>query len=668
MSGKKKEKRDGDWSSGAFVGTVLLGVCVCVLPILSLSCRQLYVSAGNPKVYNDGQTRLMMDKLYEEVRSDLPASTIKALKEYLDVQQERWWKNKLIVKPPTTTLTDTEPRDYVFQLETRQRGDYDDSTLSRSFSTSLRDKIKENQDAVSYEMLYMGDARFLDSEKSVYLLRVDLTLLCGYSHWDLLDNWFSPEKEYAMINFEFASPSRSSISDTQMEVYALAPEYSSVVAKESLLSLGVNDLDLHGGGNIKGVDVEGRMNLKRQLQEFYATLAETPTFFSIPRSKDSFERARARNDEIVSVEIQNDKSNPKFFWAPFDFLGIKSSWNWLFNYKRTPTYKYSGIGYSFAFGPQRRLLKRSLLNPRRIFDQPYTLEYLYVPTTSDCYALLVVDKNLPSKEIVLSVTVYRYFDSFCDGFDWGWSCDLVGNYLLKFKESATYSLSANEMSSSPKIINPFVDSTVIAKTETYPLSPATIVTVAGENIPSENIRIINRHKMKVTVPASKLTQAIAKNDVKTTKVETVTLVVATPGVSGEPITAELQLSKVEVKAEKQAVLSYSPNHGRVGETLTIKSADTGKCDLSKVTELRLGNKTITACDKKINPKDKKCGELSFIIPESPSSDIAAELDLTLDVGGKQTVLSPKFKYKAPLTSKISESIKVEPIKVDVNTK
>ena len=56
--------------NSAMISALYAGVC------LLTSCgHDPYVSVGNPKVYGDSQTRMLLDQLQKDVRSNLPSIT-----------------------------------------------------------------------------------------------------------------------------------------------------------------------------------------------------------------------------------------------------------------------------------------------------------------------------------------------------------------------------------------------------------------------------------------------------------------------------------------------------------------------------------------------------------------------------------------------------------------
>lgn len=169
-----------------------IGACValsCATVILS-SCGGDYISAGNPKVYDDAQTRMLMDKLGKDVRSNAPSTTDATPQSVSKTQQEYSKLFTLKVEPTGSSLASLDSNSSNLRLTPVQAADCN-ATTALDFTQTLRERIRRQQDISRHEMLYVGDQSFLDPDKSVHLVRLDLRVLLSTS---------SCSREYLLVN------------------------------------------------------------------------------------------------------------------------------------------------------------------------------------------------------------------------------------------------------------------------------------------------------------------------------------------------------------------------------------------------------------------------------------------------------------------------------------
>ena len=237
--------------------------------LLLSSCRTPYVdvSVGNPKVYNDGQTRMLLDQLCKDVRNNAPNVTETMLQSISRIQQEY---NRLLTARANTIGAPSSPG-------AENRMQYSpmtapaDSETSPGFTSVLRERIRRQQDISRHELLYIGDRSFFDKNKSLYLIRLDVALL-------LADT--SVSRKYQVLVFTL-SGNDDAVGD-KVRVYSLAPDYATTVSEDSLITLGMKTLNGMLSGKVKGVDLSVERSMGKQLEQYFVSTNESPVQFAIP--------------------------------------------------------------------------------------------------------------------------------------------------------------------------------------------------------------------------------------------------------------------------------------------------------------------------------------------------------------------------------------------------
>ncbi|MDD5598192.1 MAG: hypothetical protein PHV82_09615 [Victivallaceae bacterium] len=378
-----------------FLYSIIRLVFCAGLCLLSSCCRP-YASVGNPKVYGDSQTRMLLDRLHKDVRSYLPSITDATPQSASRIQQE-YGKLFTFKVEPAGSATSTSKPESLLQLTPIQMP-AEDETTALGFTQTLRERIRRQQDVSRHEMLYIGDQNFLEEGKSLYLIRLDMTLLLS---------WALSCQEYIIVNFTLRPfyDNKADIAGTyrkfteNIKIYALAPEYASALSKDSLLSRSMKELNGALSGSVKGLNLSAEANLEKQLEQYFTSTNEMPLQFAIPRSRDT-----------------DTKQLPKVI-------------------KEKDAQKLPHPEYAFAFGPQRHIVKRSWINPCRWFGDTYVINYEHVPTTVDCYALIIVDDsffgNTDSARLKLQVNVFERLDSFNCGVNWDWRKKNIGDFTIE---------------------------------------------------------------------------------------------------------------------------------------------------------------------------------------------------------------------------------------------
>lgn len=324
---------------------------------------------------------------------------------------------------------------------------------------------------------------------------------------------FGDTVRFAYIRFTVADP------DTGIKIYALEPEYNSTLSKESLITDALEDYRGEIGGTTEGVDIQGAFLYQRALYEGFQKLVEQPLQFAVYGSE------------------QNQ--------------------------------------FGCALGPIRQIVKRSWINPARIFGNKYRIDHIIEPGARQCYALMVLPKSYSGKKLKVKAEYYRR-----DFLNKGdllpsngpngetercintnkknfWSCGLFqrSGYLadITYRQAiwgddwstpTKLDLSitvpkpndvATSTANSSISIYPKTTSAVLISTNTnFPLSPDTRVLIGPAEVETKNIELLGRHRLKVTVPPNEALQALlpscdnpSKKCVKEAKAEN--MVVLVPG-------------------------------------------------------------------------------------------------------------------------------------------
>jgi hypothetical protein len=195
--------------------------------------------------------------------------------------------------------------------------------------------------------------------------------------------------------------------------------------------------------------------------------------------------------------------------------------------------------FGCALGPIRQIVKRSWINPARIFGNKYRIDHIIEPGARQCYAIIVLPKEYDTKKLDVEAKYYRR--DFLNKGDllpatgtepcadakncglylatghladisyrqalWGdgWSIPNPNYYITVPAHNET-SLTAI----SPVSIYPKTTSTVLVSTP-FPLSPDTRVLIGPAEVDPKNVELLGRNYLKVTVPPDNALQELLAN-------------------------------------------------------------------------------------------------------------------------------------------------------------
>ena len=290
-----------------------------------------------PKVYTDDQVLKTVAERRGAIRESTKTIPIQTIQELLRVKQQSQTTINVSTTPaggapptPLPTLTDlTAPvSDFKFGLPAER---------------TLRKQIALDQEITGYDLLYLGDNDLLDKDRQAILLRLDLSV---NNFTRVTSFWGDPQ--FVLVGFSVQATSGSNaFSADKIGVYALQPEYTSIVSQESLLSSRMESYTAQALTPYQGGTITGGGSYQRGLEEGLLSLIETPVQYSI--------------------------------------------------YTNTPNQ------FAFAFGPRRRINKRTWINPQRIFGDTYDIQYELEPGPRTVYAVIALPPEATELQVVAHV-------------------------------------------------------------------------------------------------------------------------------------------------------------------------------------------------------------------------------------------------------------------------
>lgn len=212
----------------------------------------------------------------------------------------------------------------------------------------VRQRVGVSQLRSSYGLLFEGDTRLLDRRSRALLLRFDLS----FSNYVDLGS----RRRFVVVEFRVRPRVRPGAKPIRFSVYLLSPDHEAILSHERFLARRTDRYAAQLLGSWGGIGVTGSRSGLDEERERFEALLETPLQFAI---YDSRRREGERR-------------------------------------------------FAFAFGPRRRLVKRSALNPRRWFGAVHELAYELQPGPRSCQALLVFEE-VGDRSLDLEVT------ALCDG-------------------------------------------------------------------------------------------------------------------------------------------------------------------------------------------------------------------------------------------------------------
>jgi len=314
----------------------------------------------------------------------------------------------------------------------------------------VRQRVRVSQLLSSYELLFQGDARLLDRSSRALLLRFDLS----FSNYVDLGS----RRRFVVVEFRVRPRTRPGAKPIPFSVYLLSPDHEAILSHERFLTRRADRFAGQLLGSWGGIGVTGARSRLDEERERFEALLETPLQFAI---YDSRSREAERR-------------------------------------------------FAFAFGPRRRLVKRSALNPRRWFGNAHELAYELQPGPRTCQALLVFE-GVRDQPLDLEVT------ALCDG-------RLIAAEEVEVRaprrQLETFTLRSAPARTAirvhPTPIDPRVPCHLLIASG--PKGPAfstqSEVFLGPESLRAPEVRLLGRGRLAVHVPPSRTLLALAARGVR----------------------------------------------------------------------------------------------------------------------------------------------------------
>ncbi len=438
-----------------------------------------HITMPTPKVYTDDQVLKTFAERRTAIRDTAKGIPTDTIQELLRVKQQSQTTINVSTTPAGASGgTGTSTGSSGATLPTLPT--LTDIPLPNNFGLPaegmLRKRIVLDQNITGYELLYLGDNDLLSKEKQAVLIRIDLSV----RNFTKVESSFLHYPQFVMVGFGAMARNAPTdeFSDAGVSVYTLEPEFTSVVAQESLLSNRIENYSAQALAPYQGGTITGSGAYQRSLEEGFLSLVETPLQYSI--------------------------------------------------YTNQPN------RFAFAFGPRRRINKRSWINPQRIFGNTYEIQYELEPGSRAVYALLVLPKDvkelrlvayvhqkLVTEDVILTDNVLQPLKKGIgeaerqqapvekEASDQAVTTGKPANLCASDSDCHSFTIPILKTSTVPlgSVITPKTLYTGLANqffiTHTEPVTSETEVFIGSVSVPKSYVTVLGRYRLKVSLPISK---------------------------------------------------------------------------------------------------------------------------------------------------------------------
>jgi hypothetical protein len=456
---KSISKIYGHWVAAFYCSLIVVG---CMKP--------LDLTVSEPRIYSDSQVRKTLDERRQALSTVATTIQDSALQEIIGIRQAHQLNVNLTVQTtpsttPPTAATATPPTTTSLTLPTAPTAP---AGLGLTFQSLLRKAVERDQLITGLQLLYKGDQYFLDENSKILLLRFDVSVN-GYRNATNMFGWlWGGEPQFARIAFEATPYETPGVPmDAGIRVYHLMPDLSSIASQESLISSQLDNLTLAGAGVTGTTTLQGSASNQRALEESFISILEQPLEFAIYGS--------------------GGKAHPNRF--------------------------------GFGFGPRRRIEQRSWINPARIFGNKYDLTYVMEPGPRELYAILIVPckaKSLDIKYMFAKNIQHKDLYTSMESQQADPVTRAAQHFTLELEEfaeacSPPSGLDGKSMVVMPQSLSPNLTNSLLVTTS-QPVSSEALVWIDNIAIPPQNISVVGRYQLKVTVPNDALAPHGKPND------------------------------------------------------------------------------------------------------------------------------------------------------------
>jgi len=306
------------------------------------------ITVSSPKIYQDDRVLRILDERKKSLNEVVKTIQEKELQEISGVRQAS--KSVVLLKGQATEDAKVSAPDSIESQEiVLPAAPSLSDKMGLPFQSVLRKIAQRDQLITGMQLLYAGDIDVLDPDRQIILVRLDVSIndyIAGKSPW-------TKDTQFVTLGFKIetkedneALHSRQNtgkppqingmgnISLTGPRVYALMPDYSSIVSLDSFVNSQLDRLVGQAAGKTGTTGLQGALDSQRALEENLISVVEQPMQFAIYGSQEN--------------------------------------------------------EFGFAFGPRRRIEKRSWWDPSGWFGNVYRINYEIEPGPRDVYALVTL--------------------------------------------------------------------------------------------------------------------------------------------------------------------------------------------------------------------------------------------------------------------------------------
>ena len=545
------------------------------------------ITVSYPKIYSDDRVLKMLDERKKALNEVVKTVQEKELQEISSVREAT--KTTIVIKGQATADTVISAPDAIASPDiTLPTAPAASDKLGLPFQSLLKRIALRDQLTTGLQLLYAGDDDVLNPERRLVLVRFDVSIndyIGGKSS-------FLQDTQFLTVGFKLTHPEEKKASD--FRVYTLMPDYSSIVTLDSFVNSQVDRLVAQAAGKTGTTAIQGALDRQRSLEESLLSVIEQPMEFGI--------------------------------------------------YGAEPN------EFGFAFGPRRRIEKRSWVNPIGWFGNRYRIDYQIEPGPRDVYALITVPCSNKGMGVDITINKKPQTGQFYQILNAPNEFDSISTFSLSYpmfydlgcaKPTITSVKGKNSnLLVEPTAIYPKQANTLLLISDS-PVSTESEVWLNHILIPREQISVMGRYRLKVTVSPNDSLKALLKE-----KNPTITIRLVNPGTTTQAVSP--YFAGIDLKDSEPIEPDYTlePTQGAAGTDVKFISKNS-KMDFSKTKSIFVGGVvSLLVADQK---KEK---QVVFRVPTPVNDkvDHPVSVEIVVDIGnGKEEriYLNNKFTYLGP---------------------
>ena len=583
-----------------------MAVSLAVAATVSCATPSVRVTFAEPKTYSEDTTLMLLadrSRQFDAIVGEIQAAE---LNEIRGLREARSTSFELVAGRSASDGTSPDPPDaddVSADLPAAPTG-----TVGLDYGTLLRRRFTQDQLRAAYELLYLGDSALLDPNRRAWLIRVDVSIdrfvRCGTTPKFI---WVDFEVDAAATETTdgAGSDGERRDRDSEVQIYAVMPEYSAITSQESWSANTQGSAALRGAYPIGAVDLQSAASTRSNREETFLQAREHPLQFAL--------------------------------------------------------YGESANRCTFAFGPRRRLTKRSWINPARWVGSTYRIDYEIHPGTMPCLFIVSTKGDVDELTVLRSIrgvegqevrlkAVAPVVSGVSLAERQRTEPDVVQELTtIKLSQEATNAPEprvgataaslegAVDASASMLRIAPASGGTLLVQTESdHPVSSATRAILEFVPIPDANVRVRGKNTLEISVPPSPALEKWRLRDPQVTD-PSARLRMHTPGVG----MADLSVTLVPGEApKKKSKWTVTPASGPGPLEVAVRPNDASL--LSKVTRVEVTTATgLAAVSFFPDPGTKS---LIVSIPAPAATNKKGKVSIRIHYGEESDYLASAFTY------------------------